>query len=48
MSGNKYKVLTLETKNKLLEDAVTKAMTLTEICEKYGVHKSTVRKIVKN
>ena len=48
MSGKKYIVLTLETKIKLLEDVDTKAMTLTEIGEKYGVHKSTVSKIVKN
>ena len=47
MSGKKYKVLTLETKIKLLEDVDTKAMTLTEIGEKYGVHKSTVSKMVK-
>ena len=44
----KYKVLTLETKIKLLEDVDTKAMTLTEIFEKYGVHKRTVSKTVKN
>ena len=48
MSGKKYKVPTLETKIKLLEDVDTTAMTLTEIGEKYGVHKSTVSKIVKN
>ena len=47
MSGKKYKVLTLETKIKLLEDVDTKAMTLTEIGEKYGVHKSTVSKMVR-
>ena len=44
----KYKVLTLETKIKLLEDVDTKAMMLTEIFEKYGVHKRTVSKTVKN
>ena len=45
----KKKVLTLETKIiKLLEDVDTKAMTLTELGEKYGVHKSTVSKMVKN
>ena len=48
MSGKKYKVLTLETKIKLLEDVDTKAMTLTEIFEKYGVQKRTVSKTVKN
>ena len=36
------------TKIKLLEDVDTKAMTLTEIEKKYGVHKSTVLKMVKN
>ena len=34
MSGKKYKVLTLETKIKLLEDVDTNAMTLTDIGEK--------------
>ena len=48
MSGKKYKVPTLETKIKLLEDVDTTATTLTEMGEKYGVHKSTVSKIVKN
>ena len=48
MSGKKYKLLTLETKIKLLEDVNTKAMTLTEIGKKYRVHKSTVLKMVKN
>ena len=38
---------TLETMIKLLEDGDTKAMTLTEIRERYGVHKSTVSKIEK-
>ena len=46
--SEKNKVLTLETKIKLLEDMDTKAMTLTEIFEKYGVHKRTVSKTVKN
>ena len=45
MSGKKYKVLTLETKIKLLQDVDTKAMTLTEIGEKCRVHKSTISKI---
>ena len=44
----KYKVLTLETKINLLEDVDTKAMTLIEIFEKYGVHKTSVSKTVKN
>ena len=44
----KYKVLTLETKIKLLEDVDTKAMTLPEIFEKNGVHKKTVSKTIKN
>ena len=43
------KVLTLETNIiKLLEDVDTTAITLTEMGEKYGVHKSTVSKMVKN
>ena len=42
MSGKNIK-----SKIKLLEDVDTKAMTLTEIGEKYGVHKSTVSKIEK-
>ena len=48
MLGKKYRVLTLETMINLLEDVDTKAKTLTEIGEKYGVHNSTVSKIVKN
>lgn len=47
MSGKKYNVLNLETKLNLLKDFDSRVLTMTDIGKKYGLHKSTVSKIVK-
>ena len=46
-SSKKYTILDLDSKLKILKDVDSKNQTLTAIGKKYGVHKSTVSKIVK-